>query len=509
MNILQDELTDNRLHAYLQRYISKQQLFNKKLKSVRFCGHTVLQEHNAVFVVTNGKDTRYSTLIRCHSAWSCPYCSPRVMAKKGADIACAIDALATWYNEYAAMITFTLPHDRFMSCQDAYAILYDTWHLFTRCGRKATRSHKYTLKADVEDVNKSYSESGYIATNKQATRVSKRTGNIIKNGHMNTRGTKNQFDKRAVGKRGEVRESKFKINDPWSSCREELSFNHFVKVYEFTYGDNGWHPHIHLLAWVPKNNLQRFREYEDRFLQKWWACAKKAALKYYNKKYPDRIEENKARVDSVYADYKMYPEDGHRAVYISTDKAGKVVAQKSSYYVSGWSGNIELTGSCNAKKAREGHYTPFQLLQMSCANAAKESIFMPLFIEYALTVHGHRRVEFSSRTGITQIIKKWQQSEQYIITVKKKFMETNSARWKVVAWFDKEQWYDICEWDITTDEEIRKHILELARAPDPWLAIAEYVINFGVKLHDREHPSQSRFEANIYENKMRDSLVAC
>lgn len=505
---IQDSISDNRLHAYLQRYINKNDLFNHALKGIKFCGHTVLKEHNAVFVITNDKEARYSTLIRCHSAWSCPYCSPRVMAQKGTDIACAIDALATWYNEQAAMITFTLPHDSFMSCSDAYQILHDTWRLFTSRGRVASRKKTYVLKADVTDENKSYSESGYYMTDKVATRVSKLTGNVIKNGHASSRGTKNQFDKRAVGKKGEVRECTVKLSDPWASCRSELSFNHFVRVYEFTYGDNGWHPHIHMLAWVPKENLQRFTEYEDRFLQRWWVCAKRAALKYWNKKYPDRVEENKTRVESIYADYKMSSQDGHSSVYLSKDDKGMVIAQKSSHYISGWSGNMELTGSCNAKKAKEGHYTPFQMLAMSCANAAKEAIFMPLFIDYAITTKGHRRVEFSSRTGITDIIKKWKQSEQYIITVKKKFTDTNSARWKVVAWFDKEQWYDICEWDITTDEEIRKTILELARAPDPWLAIAEYVINFGVKLHDREHPSQRSFEANIYENKMRDSMVA-
>lgn len=480
MEELQDSISDNRLHAYLQRYIEKNKLYGEKLKGIRFCGHTVLSEFNAVFVVTNEKESRYSTLIRCHSAWACPYCSPRVMANKGTDIACAIDALATWYNQKACMITFTLPHDSYMSCQDSYEILRDTWRRFTYYGKTTNRTNTYELKSDVERLNKTYGDAN---------------------------GVKNRTDKRAVGKKGEVRTYKAKFKDPWADSRNELGLNHFVKVYEFTYGDNGWHPHIHLLAWVPRENLQRITEFEDKFLERWWVCAKRAASNYWNKKYPDRKEENAKRVETVYADYKMVTVDGHRSVYISKDEAGKIIAQKSSYYITGWSGNMELTGSCNAKHAMEGHYTPFQMLQMSCANAAKESIFMPLFIEYAMATRGHRRVEFSKSSGIRKIIDKWKLSEQYMTTIKKKFMDTNSARWRVVAWFDKQQWFDICDWDVTTDSDVRQTILELARSPDPWLAIAEYVAGLGIKLHDRRHPSQDRFEAHIYENQMLNEQV--
>ena len=475
-NIITDEISDNRLHSFLQRWLEKNKLYGEKLKGIRLCGHATLKEHNAVFVVTNGEATRYSTLIRCKSAWSCPYCAPRAMANKGTDIACAIDALATKYNQQAAMFTFTLPHDKYMSCDDAYQILLATWRDFIRYGRTNKRKKSYALKTDVNDKNKSY-------------------------GTVN--GTKSEFDKRAVGKRGEIREIAIAASDPWSSCRAELGFQHFVKVYEFTYGENGWHPHIHLLAWVPKENLQRFTEYEDRMLERWWACARKQATKYYTKKYPDDVDNVNERVNTVYADYKMHTKDGHRAVYISKNKAGKVVAQSSSFYISGWSGNMEMTASCNAKKAKEGHLTPFQMLAKACANAQEAEKYMPLFIEYAVTVHKHRRVEFSSRTGLTKIIDEWKQSEEYVRTLKKKVTgEADIRPWKVVAWFSKEQWCDICDWDISTDEDIRYEILQRAKEPDPWNAIAEYVQGFNVFLYPFKHPLQDRFESQIYENKL-------
>ena len=100
------------------------------------------------------------------------------MADKGTDIACAIDALATWYKQRAAMITFTLPHDKYMSCADSYEILMGTWRMFSRAGKTKSQTKKYTIKSDVNRENKSFNET-YNAT---AYRISKRTGKKIKNG---------------------------------------------------------------------------------------------------------------------------------------------------------------------------------------------------------------------------------------------------------------------------------------------------------------------------------------
>ena len=498
-----DDVSDNRLYAYLQRYIEKNKLYNHNLKAVRLCGHSTLPIYDAVFVVTDDESTRYSTLIRCHSAWSCPYCSPRVMADKGADIACAIDALATWYKQRAAMITFTLPHDKYMSCADSYEILMGTWRMFSRAGKTKSQTKKYTLKSDVNRENSSFGKT-YEST---AYRTSKRTGNRIKNGTVKNKSTVGQFDKRAVGHAGEERE--YIINkDPWATVRVDLGLEHFVKVYEFTYGENGWHPHIHMLAWFPEKNLQRLTEHEDKLLDRWWHCAKFQALKYYKKKYPDKVDYYKERIETVYADYKKAPTDGHRSVYISKDKNGRVIPQESSHYITGWSGNMELTGSCNAKHAQNGHYTPFQMVEMACANAASESKWMPLFIEYATTVFKHRRVEWSSQSGIGKIIAKWKESEEYVRTLKKKVTETGVRPWKVVTWFSKQQWYVLCDWDITTDEAIRETILELARAPDAWQKIAEFVWRFGVRANMHEHRSQHEFEKGIYENKILEKMNA-
>lgn len=487
MNV--DEISDNRLHTFLQRYIERNKLYGEKLKGLRFCGHSVLPEHNATFIVTDGERVRYSTLIRCHSVWSCPYCAPRVMADKGTDIACAIDALATWYNQRAAMLTFTLPHDKYMSCEDSFQILLATWRMFYR-NKKRSKKVTYTLTADVTDENKSYSE-------KQSGMYKTQSGKW-------SQGTKNKNDKRAVGKRGDKRIYQVGY-DPMGDLRETLKADHFVKVFEFTYGENGWHPHIHMLLWTPKANLQRIAEWEDKLLERWWHCARHQAEKYYLKKYPDKAEEIKSRVNTVYADYKKVTSDGHRSVYVSKDKSGVVISQSSSHYLAGWSGNFELTGGYDSKlkTARDGHFTPLQLLEKSCASAVDAEKYMPIFIEYAIATRGHRRVEFSKQSGIANIIKKWKESEEYIRVLKKKVMVKADLRpWKVVAWFSKEQWYDICEWDVTTDEDIRYEILQLAKQPDAWNAIAEYVQRFNVFLYPFEHPKQALFESQIYENKL-------
>lgn len=466
--MIDEGVSDNRLHAYVQRWLRANNMYDNEYKAIRLCGHGVLPEYKTVFVLSNGEESRFSTLIRCHSTWACPYCSPRVMADKGSDIACAIDALAKWYNQYAAMITFTLPHDKYMSCEDAYQILMLTWRMFNRGGRSVQSKKKYVLTTSVGE------------------------------------------DKRAVGIAGEVKEYRCGYN-PWSDFRVTLKMDYFVRVYEFTYGENGWHPHIHMLAWVPKENLQSMLEYEDKLLERWWHCAKHCAAKYYKQKYPDDVDFYKERIETVYADYKKDTSDSHKAVYISKNKSGKVIAQKSSHYISGWSGNMELTGSCsNAKHAQEGHLTPFQMVEISCENAAEAKRLMPLYCEYVKTTYKHRRVEFSKHPPLNPIIEKWKTTEDYIRTLKKILTDKAEIRpWKVVAWFTEKQWYEICVWDVTTDEDIRSTILELARAsPDPKQAIAEYVWRFGVSMYMHEHRIQKLFEKNIYENKLLAELSA-
>lgn len=458
-----DCISDSRLSGFLKRQISLLQPCNPKLKNLKLCGSQIIKQQGvipAVYLLSDGKEkSRFFGHTSCHSAWSCPKCMPIVMAKKGTDIACAIDALAA-QKKYAFMITFTLPHNKYMSCQDAMSILQLTWRHFIR-ETKRHKKNKYVLKSDVQKQNISFGKK-YIG------------------GYC---GSKNEFDQRAVGKKGETKVYNAG-NNVWGGFREDFGLKHTVRVYEFTWSNkNGWHPHIHALYWTDKKNFEKILEREDELVDFWWHCAKLEALKYWNKRFPDKKEENKIAVEEYYTDWRKHSLDGHKSVYISRDKKNpnKAAIKESSFYIAGWSGDAELTSS-NYKQASEGHLTPYQMLEKAYNDARLVDTYIPLYLEYCNTVYGRRRVEFS-KTGLLQIIRDWKKTQTFKEKVKKKFTEKLGTRkFKVVYWFNEQQWKQICYLELETDEEPIAELLQRARAPNARDEIEKYLWALDIPL---------------------------
>lgn len=492
-----DDISDVSLASYLRRYMVRKNLFDDKLKSIRLCGsqlNYVSDLTHSVFLLSNQVDKSYFLgITHCHSPWACPVCSPKVMAKKGTDIACAIDALSTWYNEQAFMVTFTLPHSVGMPCERSFNLLTKVWRTFTK--ETGNEQRKYKLRSDIDKKNKTYTEGK----------------TYYKRGNSYGGGTKNKTDQRAVGKLGEERIHHI-THKGYGNFRETLGIKHFIKVYEVTYGENGWHPHIHALFWCPKDKFDQATSFQDELLDKWWATAKYHALKELNAWYPDRKEENAKSVDDFYADWRKYPKTGHRSVYFSCDKKGKLIVQKSSMYISGWSGNMELTGDVDVKKGREGHYTPFQMLEKARSNASQEQLWMPLFIEYVLATRGRRRVEFAKHSGLRKIIDKWKATNKYVEVCKKKALEKATGRFQVLCWFTSDEWYNLCHWEKTTDEDIMATILKLARAPDAFQLVYEFCLRFDVDISQHlytvvKQGIVKRIEKNNYFNALLDEVA--
>ena len=474
-----DDVVDTRAQTFLQRYITRKKIYSPKLDGIHHCGSRIVPtgKQDAVFLVSDLEDkSRFYGLACCHSPWCCPRCTPRVMADKGADIACAIDALSQNHGQLAFMVTFTLPHTKKMTAKDSFNILKDTWRLFTRGGNgKSHLSKQYTIKSHAGDGRRK-SQSSYRSCN-----VNDDT------------------------KCGDVVTYDLQCNDQYVKFRRELGITHWVKVYEFTYGENGWHPHIHALFWVPKKNFSKVLSYKDGLIDLWWKSAKRAALKYWNKLNPDKAEENKLAVEEYYNEWRKNPLDGHRSVYFSTDENGKLIVQKSSFYVSGWSTNHEMTGLSAKVTKRDGQYTPFQLLGLAMKGAVNEDKWMSLFLEYAEATRGSRRVEFSSHSGIRKIINLWKQTEAYITYLKKKATDKATKQWKVVCWFTRKQWLKICILDWELDHEIRTTLLKMARAPDKHDAfdkIYRYLLDFDIDIMENgKHELEQVIENCIFENQ--------
>ena len=430
--MLPTEISDTRLQSMLKKFIATNPVWMNKLKGLYYCGSQVIHELGslpAVFVVSDENKADFFGLAECHSSWACPRCSAKVMSKKGRRIASALDALSKWYNQSAFMITFTLPHTQHMTCEETFTILKQTWDAFRKNRTAKVHSTKtYTLKLDKDQKN--------------------------------TRGGK------AVGKKGEQRIYQVQRKSAITQMTDACQIKHNVKVYEFTWGANSWHPHIHALWWVPNDKWHLIAQYEKPLLDQWFHFARVEALKFWNKKYPDRKEENKKFVDNLYADYKKTYKDNqgkdqYIGVYISKDKNGIPIKQKSSMYLQGWGADKETSGLAY-KKAKKGHYTTHQILEEAYNATTKEERekWLKLYIEYAIATRGKRRIQ-TSQSGLNEIIDRWEQLNDTVETFKKK--ATDKAPIKVVCWFSEQQWRDIC--DLDTKIPIKYQILSLARAP--------------------------------------------
>lgn len=519
--MLDETVSDNRLHRMLASYLQKfANGRTAKLKGLRLCGSQVLKfpamAHN-VYVTSNGENASFFGTTRCNSAWACPRCSAKVMADKAARIACLIDAEATWHGEYAFMVTFTLPHIEHMYCADTFDVLRATWRLFTKGSNKVTT--------------------------------------------------------------------------PYWKFRKKFGIEYHVRVYDVTWGENGWHPHIHALFFTKPENFAELQKYEDELTKFWFQCARYCHFKLLEKKNRDAFKvgmdaeaiqellrkidldelsnqlreeikncrsrsKTKARaihrlevveafrksgnkpewmiltgspvippelrpmvqldggrfatsdlndlyrrvitvldaaswvfVNNLYSNWRLKPVTGHRSVYFSRDKNGKVRKESSSRYISGWGGNSELTRTQLKAPRKEGHYTPFQMLTMAYETNDPQTRdrWLKLFVDYALATFKHRRCEFSPNCG--KLITKWQQSEEYLQTYKKKDTDKEIASWKVVYWFSEQQWYDTLAMEKIIPD-IRDKILQLACQENARGAIADYLGSCGLKVNLFEHPQE-------------------
>lgn len=439
---MKNSYSDHRLQYMFHKFINTQSDWRNELNGIYLCGSKVIHQQGvspAVFVLANEENSLYFGNAYCHSAWSCPHCTPRVMAKKARNVACAIDALHTWYKQDACMITFTMPHTKNMSAKDTFQILLSAWRHFCKNGKG--RVQNYTLRTDKEN------------------------------------------DKRGVGKKGETRQYIKGVN-AWCKARE-LGMTYSVKVYEFTWGEeNGFHPHIHGLFWLPKKNFQKIGELESSLYDFWWECLKRATFKYYKNKHPEKsAKENQEITDNLFTDWRK---KGNSALLISRNEDNSVRVITSSMYLDDWGGDAELT-KYYGKEAHEGHYTPFQLITHAYESEGEERLkFLRIYTEYALATRKHRRMEFGKPHNkdiptLNDIIKKWKETQTYVERCKKKAME-KATDFRVVCWFTEKQWSQICFLTHRYDVDLRSLILELARLPDGKRKIQELLFENAIDI---------------------------
>lgn len=423
---MNSEILDARLHHWLRKKIGELPISQQiQLKNLKNCGKTAMiqpQSTPAVFLLRNNRnEARLFGQVTCKNTWACPHCSTVRMQKYAKIIGAAIESMKLNYHQRACMITFTVPHLRFQSCREVTDILYKTWTA------------------------------------------------VFQNAHSR-RKTKNGDSIRS--------------SSPANKFFSENEIRHYVRVAEYTWGANGWHPHFHCLFWFPEKYLDNILSFEQSIQAFWTKKFKEVVSKYYkNRDEFNAIQKLHDIADDDYAGKQDI-------VWISKGKDGKIMPVESADYIAGWGADNELTGNYRKNASNEGHYTPYQILEMA-ADGNKQ--MEDLYVEFMLQVTRkpvHHRINFS-KTGILKIAKIYMNTVGFEQLLKKK-----SAEWEVVAWFNQEQWSEICHLDLLSP--FISNILYLAAINRRDL-LSDFLENFGIKLAKCPHFHQQHVE-NIFNN---------
>jgi hypothetical protein len=145
-------------------------------------------------------------------------------------------------------------------------------------------------------------------------------------------------------------------------------FGH-IRAVEITYGQNGWHPHFHILLFLEGTfNLNQIKDFKNKLYLHWLNCCKKAKL--------------------------SLPDEKHGLDLRDGNYAAK--------YISKWGLEHEMTKNIS-KKGRNQSYNPFDLANLSFKdekiNGRKPSM---LFKEYAENFKGTRQLSWSK--GLKQAL---------------------------------------------------------------------------------------------------------
>jgi len=219
---------------------------------------------------------------------------------------------------------------------------------------------------------------------------------------------------------------------------------HHVRVCEQTHGKHGWHHHFHCIFWIPRGLQDEAVKWEQRLNDFWLKIARSRTLKYWQ---AHKLHQNILEIDGSYdkvLDRLFKEKEHHQGVVFSKDDDGNLLEADSADYISGWGADRELTGNYHKEASHEGHRTPYQILD----DAAHDKKSAELYLEFCLAVTKkpvHHRVDFS-QTGICKMVEEWQKVHgKESKNIQKKRTDTGTpTRWQIVAYFSKENWFDLC-----------------------------------------------------------------
>lgn len=444
---LQLPVSDFRLAYLLKKHIKKNKHATTVFKNFLNCGHvhnTNAKSQN-IIITSNGKTSHILNVRYCGTSWVCPICSSKKMSKAAARIAIALDMLKK-YNQRALMITFTIPHLPFMTCVEVTDILLKSWKKF------------------------------------------------------NYKNKKKKFDISSIS----IQKFKQTYTDARSVFQKTLGVTHSVRALEYTWSEkNHWHPHFHILIWMPKKNLQLALAFEHDLREQWYKIVNKTTKEVLSQRTDpewrnfalEKFEENLQNIPLKYL------HEQRLGVHISTDENGKVIAQESSMYICGWGADREVTGNKHKIASHNGHYTLNQLLQEAyeCDRQGLETQrdkWLDIYMElaYAQNLHPHTRYKFS-HTGICTMIENWKKTKEYKETLLKK--NTEIPPQKMVCYLSSKQWSLLLSAMTHNNVDLISAILDLALLSDGREQIEFLLLMYDIDI--RNNPPLPESEM-LFEN---------
>lgn len=418
--MLGNEIEMHKQLTEVRKQLDKNLAAKVALKSVYSCGSKVSMPNlPGVALVKNNLTADFVGVTHCKSPWCCPVCTARAMAKYASDIAIAIDALKA-KNQYAAMITFTIPHTSGFSCLQSTEILYKVWKAFTIHGNKPAGNFKNDVFANFAAEH----------NHKHRVRVAEYTWG----------------------------------NHGWHPHFHALfwfpkdKFNDIVEWEERL--QNRW--------------IELCKRYTERELL---LSYPEAERKNYKKQVKKRVEimyksfEGGSDCVHISKTDKGLPIIQQSSMYLCGWGADREItgnfeekATAKGHFT--WQ-QILSNAIANSPADEEDE----QLNETMPEEARKLNKWWKLYLEYAMATrkNRHARVNFSVHSGLKKIIAEWKRTEQYKETIKKNLQsrEKKFGKWKTVCWFLKKDWYEICA------KRLQPDILELAMLPNAVELIAE------------------------------------
>lgn len=218
---------------------------------------------------------------------------------------------------------------------------------------------------------------------------------------------------------------RFKSGRAYQDMTAEYGIVGTVRALEITYGDSGWHPHVHELIFV--------RPLSDRAVKRFIASSRDRWIKSL------RAEGGNGIPDVAYT-----AKTAQTDIYDYVVKFGKHPAGAK------WSIEREIVKS-PSKLARRNGVTPFQMLELSMT----EPRFEALFVEYVNTMHGVRQLVWSK--GLKELLGLADVEDNQIAD------DAADSAYDVLATIEAADWYYMLNMSRGKFADVRAELLRIAR----------------------------------------------